>query len=127
MNHIIDSSAWLAFFADLPVARRYADIIEQQTTGLIVPAITIYEVFKKILLERDETTALCIIAHLRLGKVIDLDTDIALLAAKLSKEHKLAMADSIILATARRHQATIWTLDSDFRNIPGVRYFSKNV
>jgi predicted nucleic acid-binding protein len=124
MNNIIDSSAWLEYFADSSNAKIFAPLIEKQN-NLIVPVITIYEVFKKVLYERDENTALNIIAHMKTGQLIDLTFDIAIFAAKLSKEYKLPMADSIILATAKRTNSIIWTQDSDFRNIDGVKYFKK--
>ena len=92
---------------------------------MIVPSIILYEVFKKVLSERGEDMALRIIAHMKLGKVVDLDLEIALLAARLAKEHKLPMADSVILATAQRHNAIIWTQDSDFKNFKGVKFFNK--
>lgn len=124
MNNIIDSSAWLEYFSGASNAKYFEDVIEKEK-NIIVPAIVIYEVFKKVLSERDESTALQIVAHLKIGKVIDLDCDIALFAAKLSKRYKLPMADSIILATARRNEAVIWTMDCDFEGIEGVRYFRK--
>jgi toxin FitB len=124
MNNIVDSSAWLEYFTDSKYAKKFAHIIEN-TKNLIMPSIIIYEVFKKVLKEKDEDNALKIAAHLRQGEVIDLDIDIALLAAKLSTELSLPMADSIILATARRTNSTIWTLDKDFKGIEGVKYFLK--
>jgi predicted nucleic acid-binding protein len=59
------------------------------------------------------------------GKVVDLDREIALIAADLSIELKLPMADSLILATARAHNATVWTQDEHFKNIEGVKYIEK--
>ena len=122
--NIVDSSAWLEYFADTINAKNFARIVEN-TKSLLVPSIILYEVFKKILSEKDENTALRIIAHMKLGKVIDLDLDIALIAGKLSLMHKLPMADSIILATAQKYKATLWTQDNDFKNINGVKYFPK--
>ena len=122
--NVIDSSAWLEFVAGTSVGGRFAKVIEK-TQDLIVPSITIYEVFKKVLIERGEDLALTIIAHMRLGKVIDLDADLALRAAELSAQRKLPMADSIVLATAQAHRATLWTLDRDFKGMDGVRYFAK--
>lgn len=124
MNNIIDSSAWLEYFADGKNAGYFEKAIEN-VKNLIVPSITIYEVFKKILLERGENSALEIIAHMKLGRVIELDLNLTMFAARLSVENKLAMADSIILATARHHNATIWTMDSDFENVAEAKYFRK--
>lgn len=122
--NIVDSSAWLEYFAGTKNAAHFEKIIEN-TSELIVPSIVIYEVYKKILIERDENSALIVAAHLKHGKVVDLDTDLAILAAKISFDYKLPMADSIILATAQKYEATVWTQDSDFEGIDGVKYFWK--
>ena len=87
--------------------------------------ITIYEVFKVVLGERGENDALLVAAAMQRGKVCDLTTNIALTASKLSLQHKLPMADSIILATARTYNATLWTQDVDFKGITNVKYYSK--
>jgi len=87
-----------------------------------VPTITIYEVFKTVLRQRDESDALQAIALMEQGSVVDLTANISILAAKISLERNMPMADSIILATGRIYQATIWTQDSDFEGIEGVRY-----
>jgi predicted nucleic acid-binding protein len=124
MKHVVDSSGWLEFFADGPHATFFAEPLAD-ASFLIVPAITIYEVFKVVLRQRGENDALRALALMRQGNVIDLDETIALEAAKLSLEHKTPMADSIILATARLHQADVWTQDADFENIAGVHYIPK--
>ncbi len=122
--NLVDTSGWLEYFAEGPGARHFVRALED-TEKLIVPAICIYEVFKKILRERGENKALQAIALMNQGKVISLDTTLALSAAKISVELKIPMADSIILATAQAHQAIIWTQDNDFENLPGVKFFSK--
>lgn len=124
--NIVDSSAWLEYFAATKNARNFQKAI-LQTKSLLVPTIVIYEVFKKILLAKDENMALRIVAHMKIGKVIDIDLEIALNAAKLSTHHKLPMADSIILAIAEKYHATIWTQDEDFKNFEGVKYFRKKI
>ena len=121
---MVDSSAWLEFFADGPNAERFAKPITD-LTRLIVPSITLFEVFKRILQQRDENAALRAIAAMRQGRVVDLDLEIALAAAKLGHVLKLPLADSAILATARKFNATLWTQDADFEGVAGVRYFSK--
>ena len=123
--NIIDSSAWLEYFANSKNARHFSGIVEN-SKNLLVPSITVYEVFKKIIMERDYSTALKIIAHMQLGRVVDFNLELALMAARFSKEHHLPMADSIILATARKYNAVIWTLDADFEGLPGVKYFKKD-
>lgn len=122
--HLIDSSAWIEYFTNGKNSKYFADVIENSTT-VIIPSIIIFEVFKKILIERGEAAALTVIAHMKRNKVVDLDLEIALDAAKISKECSLPMADSIIMATALRHDAAIWTQDSDFEKIKGVNFFPK--
>lgn len=125
MTNIIDSSAWLEYFAGTKNAAFFEVAIEDQS-NLVVPTIILYEVFKKILFEANESEALEKIAHMKQGIIIDLTVKLAIDAARLSKTFKIPMADSIILATAEEHNAVIWTMDEDFRNIPNVKYFSKD-
>lgn len=122
--NLVDSSAWLEYLADGPGAGLFETAITK-TQDLLVPVICLYEVFKRVLQQRDEHTALRAIALMQQGRVVDLDADIALRAAKNSIEYKLPMADAIILATARAYEAVIWTQDADFRNIEGVKYFPR--
>ena len=122
--NVVDSSGWLEYFADGPNANKFAPVI-QNTRGLIVPTLSLYEVFKRVSQQRSETDALRAIALMQQGQVIDLDTSIALRAAKLSIVLKLPMADSMILATAQEHRATLWTQATDFEGMEGVKYFSK--
>ncbi|MBI9083175.1 MAG: type II toxin-antitoxin system VapC family toxin [Desulfobacterales bacterium] len=122
--NIIDSSGWLEYFSNGPNAETYLTPLSD-TSSLIVPVITIYEVFKVVLRESNENEALQAVAAMEKGKVIDLSASIAMNASKLSLKHNLPMADSIILATARAYECIIWTQDSDFQNIEGVKYFSK--
>lgn len=123
--NIVDSSGWLEYFADSRNAKNFAKAIED-TKNFIVPTISIYEVFKKVLHEKNEELALRVIAHMKQGIVIEMDIEIALFAAKLAHEIKLPMADSLILATARKYNATIWTQDEDFAGLDGIKYFKKN-
>jgi len=122
--NIIDSSAWLSYFADEPNAGHFQAAI-REVESLVVPVITIYEVFKVALRESSENDALQAIATMQKGTVVDLTSNLALRASKLSLQHKLPMADSIIFATAKQYNATIWTQDIDFKDIPGVNYFPK--
>lgn len=119
--NVIDSSGWLEYFANGRNADFFAPAI-LDTDELVVPAISIYEVFKRILRDRSERDALSMIAIMSRGLIIPLDMEISLNAAELSIELKLPMADSIILATARAHNAVLWTQDSDFRGLEGVEY-----
>jgi len=119
--NVVDSSAWLEYFANGPNSDAFAPAIEK-TADLLVPSLTLYEVFKRILQEREEGAALQAVAVMQQGRVIDLDASLALTAARLSTEHKLPMADSVILATARSHDAVLWTQDVDFKGLTGVEY-----
>jgi toxin FitB len=120
--NIVDSSGWLEYFSSGPNADRYLPPL-QNPADLIVPAITIYEVFKVVLREAEENNAFQAIAAMQNGLVVDLTTSIAINAAKLSLHHHLPMADSIIFATAKKYDCLIWTQDSDFENLPNVKYF----
>ncbi|MGB7156415.1 MAG: type II toxin-antitoxin system VapC family toxin [Tepidisphaeraceae bacterium] len=120
----MDSSGWLEYFADGPNADVFAKPI-LDAAELIVPTISITEVFKRMNLQRGEEAALIAVTAMRRGRVIDLTSQLAVSAAQLGIELKLALADSIILATARAQDATIWTQDADFEAIEGVRYYPK--
>ncbi len=122
--NVVDSSGWLAYFADEPEAKYFQKQL-CATSTLIVPTISIYEVFKVLLRETTENEALQAVAAMQKGMVIDLTTPLVMTASKLSMAYSLPMANSIILATARRYNATVWTMDSDFKGIKGVRYFGK--
>jgi predicted nucleic acid-binding protein len=92
---------------------------------LVVPTLSLYEVFKRVLQQRGEGDALQAVAIMMQGKVIDLDMDLALRAAKVSMERKLPMAESVMVATAQAHGATLWTQDADFEEIAGVQYIAR--
>jgi toxin FitB len=121
MSNIVDSSGWLEFFADGPNAEAFAPIV-QKTRELIVPTVSLYEVFKRVLQQKDEGPALRAIAIMSQGRVVDLDATIALSAAKISADLKLPMADSIMLATTRAFDAVLWTQDADFQGMEDVRF-----
>lgn len=122
--NVIDSSGWLEYFADGPNASFFSGPL-QKTSEIIVPTITLYEVFKTVLRQRSESDALQAVALMQQGSVVDLTSGIAILAAKLSAEIRLPMVDSIILASARTYEAVVWTQDSDFEGIDGVKYIAK--
>lgn len=121
--NVVDSSAWLEYFTDTRNARLYAAAIEN-TARLIVPSITLFEVYKRSLQQRGEDQALEAVAAMRQGGVVDLDERTAIEAAKLSAALKLPLADSVILATARRHRAVLWTQAAGFEGVAGVKYFA---
>jgi len=122
--NVVDSSGWLEYFADGENAAFFAPVIED-SANLLVPVISIYEVFKRVLLEYGIDVAELRIADLYKGQTIDLTPSIALSAAQLSAEYKLPIADSFILATARAYGATLWTQDEHFKDLPAVRYIKK--
>ncbi len=122
--NVVDSSGWLEYFADSMNANFFAAAIEDEA-DLVVPAITVYEVFKRVLLQRGEEAALLAAANMLRGYVIELNAALAIEAAQLSVKYKLPMADSIIFATAQHIGALLWTQDSDMRDLPGVMYIPK--
>lgn len=119
--NVVDSSAWLEYYADGPNAGEFAEAIAD-TEHLIVPGITLFEVFKRVRVQRDPASALFAVAQMMRGRVVDLDAELAVAAAALSAETGLAMADSVVLAAARDANATLWTQDSDFEGMDGVEY-----
>lgn len=123
--NVVDSSGWLEYFADGPNAQFFAQPL-QKLDRLLVPTISLYEVFKRILQQAGEDKALEATAVMMQGHVAPVDVSIALSAAKISHELRIPMADSMILATARMHEAVLWTQDSDFRSIPDVRFIASN-
>jgi len=124
MSNVVDSSGWLEYFADGPNTDFFAPAIEN-LDELVVPSISIYEVFKRVLQQQGEEDALQAAAAMMQGRVVDLSASLALSAARTSIDLRLPMADSIMLATARTYSATLWTQDADFRDIEDVRYIEK--
>jgi predicted nucleic acid-binding protein len=122
--NIVDSSGWLEYLADGPNAAVFAKPIEATAT-LLVPTLSLFEVFRRVCQQRDEDEALRAIAIMEQGRVVDLDRATALEAARLSQQHGIAMADSVMLATARRNNATLWTQDADFKGLAGAEYVAK--
>lgn len=123
--NVVDSSGWLEYFANGSNADFFAPAIED-IPNLIVPSISIFEVFKRVLQQRGESDALQAAALMQQGRVVNLDVSMALEAARVSKEFKLPLADSIILAIAQTYNAILWTQDSDFDGLPGVQYKQKS-
>jgi predicted nucleic acid-binding protein len=122
--NVVDSSGWLEYLADGPNADFFANPI-LTTADLLVPTLSLYEVFKRVLQQRGEDDALQAAALMQQGTIIELGGSLALSAARISLNEKIPMADSIMLATARAYGATLWSQDSDFANIPDVRYVAK--
>lgn len=122
--NVVDSSAWLEYFGDGPNASEFASAIEDPDR-LVVPTLTLFEVFKRTCQIADETAALDAVAVMMQGTVVELTSSLSLNAARLSLDSGLAMADAIILASARMQEAVIWTQDSHFEGMDGVEYRPK--
>jgi len=120
--NVVDSSAWISYFTDDKNAEVFAGPIED-LEQLLVPSITLTEVFMFMSRHVGEAVALQSVAHMKQGLTVPLDGSLALDAAVFGLEFKLPLADSIIYATAKKFGARVWTQDSDFRNLPGVEYF----
>lgn len=124
--NIVDSCGWLEFFADGPNSEHFAPII-QDTRNLVVPTISITEVFRCIVQQKDEDLALQAIALMHQGHVAELTSAIAVSAAQLGIQHHLPLADSVIYSTSRHYKAIIYTQDADFENLNNVCYFKKAI
>jgi predicted nucleic acid-binding protein len=122
---VVDSSGWIELFTDGPQADRFLAVLERQDR-LVVPAISIFEVFKWILREHSEAQAIQAVAVMQRGRVVDLDSRLAIAAAQLSDQLRLPMADSIILATARSQQARLYSMDADFQGLSDVELIEKH-
>lgn len=125
-TNVVDSSAWLAYFADEPSAEQFAAAIEQ-TSRLVVPSNCLTEVFKVVARQRGEGDALQVVAIMQQGQIVDLDATLALSAATIALEHRLPLADSIVYATARLVGGVVWTQDDDFKDLPDVQYVPKQL
>ena len=122
--NVVDSSAWLSYLAGDKNSGKFSKAIEDLDL-LLVPSITLTEVFKTVFRQRDEEVALAVVAHMKQGKVIPLDSELAIDAATYGLAHKLPLADSVTYATARKFDAIVWTQDSDSKSLKKVRYYSK--
>lgn len=120
--NVVDSSAWLAYFAGTRNAHVFAEAIEK-VDELVVPTLCLFEVFKRVVVQRGETDALRAVSIMRAGsRVVALDAALAIAAARISSTASLPLADAVILATARASGAILWTQDRDFRGMPNVEY-----
>ena len=122
--NVVDSSGWLEYFARGTNASFFAPAIKE-INALVVPTVCMYEVFKRLLVQRGEESALQAVGIMSLGLIADLTREIAVNAATISSELRIAMADSIILATTQAYDAILWTQDVDFEGIDSVQYIKK--
>ncbi|OHD71908.1 MAG: twitching motility protein PilT [Spirochaetes bacterium RBG_16_67_19] len=118
--NVVDSSGWLEYFAGGQNSAFFAPAIEN-ASELLVPTLSLYEVFKRVAQQRPESDAFQAIAAMQQGRVVDLDAKIALEAARVSLAYQLPMADSVMLATAMEYEASLWTQDAHFEGIVGVK------
>jgi toxin FitB len=121
---VLDSSGWLEFFADGPHAEEFATRL-RHPANIVTPTVAIYEVYKWIKRERSEEEAVQAVATMKKTKIVELTEELALTAADLSLAHGLPMADSMMLAAARAHNAELVTTDAGFDGVSGVTIFSK--
>jgi len=122
--NVVDSSCWLEYLMGTETGDAVAPVIENPNE-LIVPTITLYEVYKKLLAEKGEEYALDVVSYMQTGTTVELNAGLSLSAAQISRKYKLPMADSIIYATSLRYSAVVFSCDKHFKDIPGIRYFSK--
>ena len=122
--NLVDSSGWLEYLAEGKNAKLFAPAIEK-TDELVVSTINLYEIYKKILSGKDEHSAIQVVGLMQQAKVVEVNSTIAIQAAKFSFEQKIPMADSLIYITAKQNNATVWTQDVDFKDLDGVKYFKK--
>ena len=124
--NVVDSSGWLEYLADAPGADFFAPAIEN-TEELLVPSICLLEVARNIFRQRGEDATIQALALMQQARVVDLVPEVIQAAARLGAEHRLPLADSVVYATGRVLNALVWTQDSDFEGLEGVRYTSKKV
>ena len=124
-NIIVDTSGWLEYFSDGENSDIFAGVILDKSSKIIIPVIVIYEIFKKVLMERDENTALQTIAQLQKYQIEIVDDSLALQSARISAEHKIPMADSMIYAVTLKYNAILWTQDEHFKKLPNAKYIEK--
>ena len=122
--NVVDSSCWLEFSEDSPIARKVVPIVAD-LEHLLVPTIVLYEVFKKLTTVKGTAFAEEFVQGMLRGEIIPLDTELSMRAVDISRKYKLAMADSIIYATVQQYNAVLWTADSHFDGLPNVRYFDR--
>lgn len=122
--NVVDSCGWLEYFANGSNADFFAPALED-TGNLLVPALIVFEVCKRVTLQRGEKAAQSAADFMSQGTAVSFDADTALNAALYSAKHQLALADSLILQISREHHATLWTQDADLKGHPGVQYKAK--
>lgn len=121
---VVDSSGWLEYFADGPLADAYAEHLADPDE-ILTPTVVLYEVYRWVRRQRTDELALLAAAHLHRTRLVELDSRTALAAADLGIAHGLAMADAIVYATGHLNGAEVVTSDRDFEGLAGVCYLSR--
>ncbi len=121
---VVDSSGWIEFFTGGANAGKYGVYLEK-TSQLVTPTVVLYEVYRLVKRERTEEEALLAVAQVQKTRIVPLSESLALAAADVSLELRLAMADSVVYATARAENAELVTSDKDLQGLPGVTYLPK--
>jgi predicted nucleic acid-binding protein len=121
---LVDTCGWIEWLADGALAEKFQPFLKD-TEALLVPTVVQFELYKWLERNRGEEAAMKAIARTTRSQVVDLDTSTALLAAELSRDHGLSVADAVIYASARGHKAELVTSDDHFEGLPGVIYFPK--
>jgi toxin FitB len=124
--NIIDSSLWIEYFGNGHYASTIEDVIND-IDNLIVPTVTLTEVFKWVLRERNEMAALSAVSVMKYGTTVELTEIIAINAAYYGNQLKLPLADSFIFSTAQYYNATIYTMDKHFKGLKNVKYFGREM
>ncbi|MDH5760984.1 MAG: type II toxin-antitoxin system VapC family toxin [Gemmatimonadota bacterium] len=122
--NVVDSSGWIEYLVSGPNASFFETPLSS-TEDLLVPSISIFEVYRYVLREEGREKALTVAASMRQSRVIPLDENLAVEAAEVGASYGLPMADSIIYAVTLAHDATLWTQDVDFEALDYVKYKSK--
>ncbi len=122
--NVVDSSGWIEYFLDTASADNFASAIEQ-TNQLIVPALAFFEVHRFLSRTVDASQRDTCLDIMRRSKVVELTTARAIAASNMAQQHRLAMADAVMYSIAREFNATFWTQDIDYKDLPGVSYHAK--
>lgn len=119
--NVVDSSAWLEYLANGPNAGEFASAIEA-VERLVVPALVITEVLRRLDVQGRRDVVPEVLAHMRQGQIVVFDDQLAVDAAVLGRYHGLALADSVVYATALTIGGVVWTQDEDFQSLAHVEY-----
>jgi predicted nucleic acid-binding protein len=121
---VVDTSIWIEWLIDSPLKAAFVEHFPQ-TAQCVVPTIVQLELDKWLTREVGEMEADQVIAHTQNCVVAMLDTKIALQAAELHRQYKLATADAVVYATALSYSADLLTCDAHFEGLPNVLFIQK--